>query len=97
MRTERGFKEYWYISAAYGFMQAETAPNEQIKREHERDAWERMAVLCYRVLATRRTSGVGKDALSPPDLVVCNRFCLRVCTNSYSFCVIADDRNGTWY
>src|SRR6186713_256684 len=78
MRTGRGFKEYWYVSAAYGFIQAETAPNEQMKREHERDAWERVAVLCYRILATRKPSGVEKDILLQPDLVVRNHLHLHI-------------------
>ncbi|KAF2664136.1 hypothetical protein BT63DRAFT_429676 [Microthyrium microscopicum] len=63
MSTGRGFKEYWYVSAAYGFMQARAAPDEQTKNEREQQAWERVAALCYRVIAARKRSFKEKSTI----------------------------------
>ena len=69
MSTGRGFKEYWWVSGAYSFMQVQITTNEQTKSEREREAWERVASLCYRVIATGKI-GALNGKTSPADSAV---------------------------
>lgn len=90
MTIGRGFREYWFVSAACSFLQVRIATDEKAKVERERQAWDRVATLLYRVLASRKSSTVVNGAVSGTDLVVSNP--IYRCLFSETYCVLVISR-----
>ena len=54
MRVGSGFKDYWFASAAYTLLQLRSSTDKQLRKERQRAAWEKVGMLYYRVLASRK-------------------------------------------
>ncbi|KAJ4296717.1 hypothetical protein N0V90_006765 [Kalmusia sp. IMI 367209] len=70
MRNQRGFKEFWHLSAAYNYTIAQSVATDSRKLELEREAWERVAALLYRVTAAQKNSAVANGTLSQAESLI---------------------------
>jgi hypothetical protein len=64
MRVRAGFKDYWFVSAAYTLLQLRSSTDKQLKKERQQAAWEKVRVLYYRVLASQKNLAAEKSALT---------------------------------